>query len=244
MSTYPGGKNGSGVYQKIINQIPPHEVYIEPFLGGGAIMRLKKPALCSIGIDSDVEVIKGWEDQGYGSIAMIGDAISFLTKWKPDHPGDRVFVYLDPPYPGDTRKSSRNIYRHEFKTWDEHYELLGLIKTLPYMVAISSYDNSPYNQSLIPGGRPGPWRKIQFTAGTRSGPATETLWMNYPEPYELHDYRYLGENYREREVIAKRKRRWVARLKRMTPLERFAMLDAMEQYQRDQWEHLLPKGAQ
>jgi site-specific DNA-adenine methylase len=46
--TYPGGKNGSGVYQQIINQIPPHEIYVEPFLGGGAILRMKKPAAKSI----------------------------------------------------------------------------------------------------------------------------------------------------------------------------------------------------
>ena len=39
--TYPGGKNGAGVYQAIICQIPPHQVYVEPFLGSGAVMRLK-----------------------------------------------------------------------------------------------------------------------------------------------------------------------------------------------------------
>jgi len=32
---------------------PPHEVYIEPFLGGGAIMRQKRPALLNIGLDLD-----------------------------------------------------------------------------------------------------------------------------------------------------------------------------------------------
>ncbi len=26
---YPGGKNGAGVYQTLINLIPPHEVYID-----------------------------------------------------------------------------------------------------------------------------------------------------------------------------------------------------------------------
>jgi len=41
-STYPGGKGGSGVYQKIINLIPPHDVYIETHLGGGSIMRLAR----------------------------------------------------------------------------------------------------------------------------------------------------------------------------------------------------------
>jgi hypothetical protein len=42
--TYPGGKNGTGTFQKIINQMPPHDVYIEAFLGSGAVMRLKRPA--------------------------------------------------------------------------------------------------------------------------------------------------------------------------------------------------------
>ena len=36
--TYPGGKSGSGVYQQLINLMPPHKIYIEAFLGGGAIM--------------------------------------------------------------------------------------------------------------------------------------------------------------------------------------------------------------
>lgn len=33
--TYPGGKNVNGAYQKIINEIPPHMIYYEPFVGGG-----------------------------------------------------------------------------------------------------------------------------------------------------------------------------------------------------------------
>lgn len=41
---YLGGKSQAGTYQRIINLIPPHDVYIEPFLGGGAIARLKRPA--------------------------------------------------------------------------------------------------------------------------------------------------------------------------------------------------------
>jgi len=47
---YPGGKSGAGVYQTIINRMPPHRVYIEPFLGGAAIMRLdsaSRPATAS-----------------------------------------------------------------------------------------------------------------------------------------------------------------------------------------------------
>ncbi len=49
--TYPGGKNGPGVYQTLINQIPPHDTYIETHLGGGAVLRHKRPAALNIGID-------------------------------------------------------------------------------------------------------------------------------------------------------------------------------------------------
>jgi DNA adenine methylase len=48
---YPGGKGGAGVYQTIINGMPRHEVYVEPFLGGGAVMAAKRPACLNIGVD-------------------------------------------------------------------------------------------------------------------------------------------------------------------------------------------------
>jgi hypothetical protein len=51
--------------------------------------------------------------------------------------------------------------------------------------------------------------------------------MNYPEPVELHDYRYLGENFREREKITRQKRRWRARLLRMSPTQRYALLSSI-----------------
>jgi DNA adenine methylase len=54
---YPGGKAGAGVFQTIINRMPQHRVYIEPFLGGGAIMHHKKPAALNIGIDKDPEAV-------------------------------------------------------------------------------------------------------------------------------------------------------------------------------------------
>jgi 16S rRNA G966 N2-methylase RsmD len=55
---YPGGKGGAGVYQTIINQMPVHTTYLEPFLGGGAIMALKRPAQWNIGIDLDAEAVR------------------------------------------------------------------------------------------------------------------------------------------------------------------------------------------
>ena len=39
---YPGGKGGAGVYQTIINNIPPHDTYIETHLGGGNILEAQQ----------------------------------------------------------------------------------------------------------------------------------------------------------------------------------------------------------
>ena len=210
--TYPGGKAGNGVYQTIINQIPPHERYIEPFVGGGAVFRHKLPAESSIVIDADGDVVEKW--RRFDVAAIHGCGIRYLET-EPLKATD--FVYADPPYLIATRRQHRPIYRCELED-EDHGRLLAAILDAPAMVAISGYDNELYNDRL------GGWRKVQFTATTRGAPATETLWMNYPEPTELHDYRYLGQDFRERERIARKIRRWSNRLSSLPAMERNAIL--------------------
>jgi DNA adenine methylase len=51
---YDGGKGN--LYQKIINLVPPHRVYIEPFLGGGAVAGLERlPRLERLAVWSRLE---------------------------------------------------------------------------------------------------------------------------------------------------------------------------------------------
>ena len=218
--TYKGGKAGSGVYQQIINQIPPHEVYIEPFLGGGAVLLRKKLAASTIGIDVDASVIASTSEWVLpGSTFINGDAISYLQK---ERWGPATFIYCDPPYLMETRSSKRPLYTYEFGDVGQHEKLLEVLKSLPCMVAISGYWSSLY-ESMLQG-----WRSISFNSVTRSGKvAREWLWMNYPEPVELHDYSFLGSNFREREKITRQKRRWRARLERMSPLQRYALLASL-----------------
>ena len=66
MKQYPGGKAGAGVYQQLINFIPPHHTYIETHLGGGAVMRYKRSAKINIGIDVDPAVIETWQGETCG----------------------------------------------------------------------------------------------------------------------------------------------------------------------------------
>src|SRR5947207_1208917 len=59
---FVGSKGGAGVAEQIISQMPPHTVYIEPFVGTGAVLRKKRAAPVSIAIDRDpVAIHRLWE---------------------------------------------------------------------------------------------------------------------------------------------------------------------------------------
>jgi hypothetical protein len=302
---YPGGKSGPGVYHRLINLMPPHETYIEPFLGGGAVMRLKRPASYNIGVDLDADVISAWStnsgkadsagkiggngdatgsagavklplvDEDYpwcGTGRLLdsaklpvsavrggnadsrrrrsadlavsdrqtvhlpmadplgnsgdrrsprfrflrGDALTFLASY-PFQPAD--LIYCDPPYLMETRSSGR-LYKHEMTT-EQHIELLSTIGALSCRVMISGYWSELYSSSLHR------WNSIHFEAMTRGGMATEWLWFNFPEPVALHDYRYLGESFRERQDLKRQRQRWIARLESMSILKKRMLLAAI-----------------
>ncbi len=281
--TYPGGKNGAGVYQAIINQIPPHRVYVEAFAGSAAVFRHKLPAHTSYLIDIDpavnLEVAAhltmrdrasaerpiaagiGKSDVGgsarhsrrsgpelsplgkptdrtrsadaghpgaiggatigrgtdpAGLICIHADAREWLREyaWRGDE-----FVYLDPPYLAETRLGRhRRIYRFELREKSEHVELLSIIKQIPAPVMISGYGSALYASQLKG------WRTLTFTTSTHGGSAEEVLWMNYPEPVALHDYRYLGGTFRQRQDFKRMRERWKGKLAAMPALKRRALL--------------------
>lgn len=257
MTTYPGGKNAC--YHQIINRIPPHDCYVELFLGSGAIMRMKRPALINVGVEVDTGVLVGsahdikpgapivyrsdedqFSSQADNSYPPIGfyrrmtparpggywlfyavDALRFLTECPLDQ---NCMIYADPPYVRESRRNKDRLYSYEFTDGD-HRDLIRILKQSPAQVMISGYPSELYSD-LLAG-----WRCETFTSYVRGGrPATECLWMNYPEPVALHDYRYLGQNFRARERITRQKKRWIARLERMDKLQRQAMLWAMDEF--------------
>lgn len=221
---YPGAKAGAGVYQTIINEMPPHEVYLEAFAGSGAILLRKRPAAQSIVIDADADVARGWStiaaSSGGALIAHHGDARSIIASY-----GERIhkgwLIYADPPYVRATRRSSRPLYRHELTDAD-HRSLLSLLLTVKASVMLSGY-RSPLYDEMLAG-----WRRIDYRVGTHGGPATESLWCNF-EAAERHEYTYLGRDFRERERIKRKVQRWCRRLAGMGELERNALLQALAQ---------------
>ena len=101
------------------------------------------------------------------------DAIELLKRYDTKD----VFIYLDPPYLLETRKS--NLYRHEMKD-NQHIELLELIKNHPAKILISGYENDLYNEYLEG------WHKVQRKTIAEQGlQRVETLWMNYDVQMKL-----------------------------------------------------------
>jgi DNA adenine methylase len=156
---YPGGKGGAGIHQKIINLMPPHRVYIEPFVGGGNIYARKRRAPVNIVIDADERACDYWKEGcGVGDTVIHGDAAGFLRRY--DWQGDEL-VYCDPPYVMAAR-SGRKIYRHEF-TDQQHVDLVSVLLTIPAAVMLSGYRNVLYDE-MIPH-----WWRSDFQAMTRGG---------------------------------------------------------------------------
>ncbi|MDR4503199.1 MAG: DNA adenine methylase [Candidatus Scalindua sp.] len=214
---YPGGKGG--VFQKLINLMPPHDVYIETHLGGGAVIRNKRPARSNFGIEIDSEVVEMWTNMHPIGFELVhDDAINYLNNY---HFTGKELVYCDPPYLRETRKKYGRLYKYDYSR-AQHIELLEVLKTLPCMVMISGYESTLYKESLRS------WQTHSFQAVCHHGVATEWLWMNYSVPVGLHDYRYLGNNFRERERIKRKTKRWTAKLKSMPVLERQALLFAID----------------
>ena len=253
--SYPGSKAGAGVWQRIISCMPAHENYFEPFLGHGIVLRRKKPAPgINVGCDVDAGVIDWWASRpaspnlavssasshmasveaidGLGDAVRIVnfgvarvlqiDALQILTTQHPAMMDPKTLVYLDPPYLREVR--TRLFYDHEFETFEQHTALLTYANMLPCYMMVSHYDCELYRRYLCPP----KWRHISYNAMTRGGLRREFLWMNFPEGLPLHDCRWVGEGFRERERIGRKRERWRKRFQAMPVAERQVIREALD----------------
>lgn len=221
--TYPGGKGAAGVTQRLINEVPPHDVWCEPFAGGCAVARMLRPARATVLVDVDREALERHAPEH--AQAIVGCGVQFLeslgaaclrrSQWA---------IYVDPPYPREVC-SSRSRYKRTLSR-REHIQLLRVLRRavdFGAMVLVSTYPNDIYNCLL------GDWRVLTYPGVTRGGPRNEQLFLSYPSPSALHDYSQLGANFREREKIRRRKKRWKRRLRSMPSLERRAVFETLRE---------------
>ena len=137
-----GSKAASGLWQALVALMPPHAVYIETHLGGGAVMKRKPGALRNIRIDLDARALASFECD-YPVELVHADCHAYLGQFPFD---GWELVYSDPPYLHGTRKSSRR-YRYDYEDAD-HVALLELLKGLPCAAMVSGYPSELYEERL------------------------------------------------------------------------------------------------
>ncbi len=214
MAAWFGSKATSGLCQAIIASRPAHDVYIEPFLGGGAIMKRKLPAQRNIGIDPDRRAIEGFACDHPVELHQ-GCALRFLKSFPFQ---GRELVCCDPPCLPATRRSERR-YRHDF---DEasHVALPDLLTSPDCQVMISGYPSRLYEARLAG------WRSMALQVNNHAAVVTEAVWFNF-EPDRLHWARFAGRDFTHRQTVRRNAESWARRYRSMPSDERLAVLAAV-----------------
>lgn len=228
---YNGGKSGAGTYQFIINHIPPLRVYMALFAGNDGVFKHMRRAEWTVLNDISPGVMDEWRQLGLeliGDVRLYRENATFFLKntlntaeykrlWK------HTFIFLDPPYLKSTRKSKTDLYEYEMNETEHEWLLQGVLDVPEGVkVMITHYPCELYDRMLSG------WKTIDFKNTTRGGQVTERLYMNYELDGSLHDYQYIGINFRQREKYKRIKTNLFAKLDRMEPLLRNAFLQEYE----------------
>ncbi len=101
------------------------------------------------------------------------DAIELIKRYD----SNDTLIYCDPPYLPELRKS--NLYKHEF-SFEQHKELLEVIKKSSAKIILSGYDNELYNFELKD------WSSAELETTAQMGlKRTEKIWCNFPITEQL-----------------------------------------------------------
>ena len=86
---------------------------------------------------------------------------------------------------------------------------------------ISGYRNTIYDLAFRN------WQRIDFKTMTRGGHKNESIWINYTPPAIPAELTFLGNNFRERERIKRKKIRWAKKLAKLPLAEQKAILEIL-----------------
>lgn len=230
-ASYYGGKGQGGTLRQLINVIPPHDYYVEPFLGRGRLFEAKRPAgRWSYGFELDPRLVAGWKARcRMDLIVEQRDGLQalreLLDRWSAEGvPPERVVVYCDPPYLMHTRRWKVPVYHREWSE-EDHIAFLAMLPALKARVIVSHLPCEEYATALSA------WHTFTFNNKTRKGVQLEQVWTNYRPGADLHEYTYVGNTFRERERIKRQLAILCKRFDALPPAARIAakaMLEARD----------------
>jgi len=228
---YRGNKSVKGLYQFIINRIPPCKTFIEAFAGSAQITR---KIFFTAGTDNnnciglpDHIVLNDCDgslnfdfSKHLPAPTVISNypAVQLIKSLLPASP--ETFIYCDPPYLKSTRGSNRNIYKFEM-TVDDHRNFLLLVRKGAFNCIISHYECSLYDE-LLPY-----WNKEKFQVCYHGKVKEECIYYNYKKPSTLLSYSYVGSDCRDRQRITRKINRLVKKLHSLPELERNCILSRL-----------------
>lgn len=230
---FVGSKGGAGIAQWLISLMPAHRVYLEGCLGRGVIYNTKLPALENILIELDGATLTRFEQRlfesgttsHYWPTCINGDCVAIVPTL--NLPADAL-CYFDPPYPGDVRIDAGRAYYASDKrpggtlTLEWHEAFLTMLQALPCMVMVSGYECELYSK-LLDG-----WRtSYKWTVNRAGAKVKEFVWLNFQEPALLHDPRFVGGNYTDRQRVKRKMERWKKNFLALPPDERWAMYETL-----------------
>ncbi len=133
-------------------------------------MKRKPAAIRNIGINLNRRAIDAFRCDCPVELRH-GCALAFLKTFPFQ---GREPVYCDPPYAQSTRRSQ---HRCRFDcTDDDHVELLGILKSLPYQVMGNGYLCPPFYDTHLAG-----WRLVEIQVNNQFCVVTGKLWFNFAQ---------------------------------------------------------------
>lgn len=251
---YVGGKDGPGVWQRIVNELPAHDVFISPFLGDCAVLRHKWPASRSYAVDADAAAVASFSGRVPPELSaslqlFVGDGVDWLWHafdlgryWpRPDlvAPSDLAAVpsgYLVERFGVQASRclvycdppyliSSRRGGGRLYRCEMSDADHVRLLQVVKLLPCACAVSHYPC--PLYDEGLKA-WRCVEYAVMTRGGMAREKLWMNFPPAVELHDARWLGADKREREKFRRRRENLRRKLLELSPVERQSILAGLD----------------
>lgn len=217
IKSYPGRKGGNGTHQKIIEQIPRCQMFIDAMCGSAFIGSMVK--VSSIVINDIDKSLIDKINYTAGPVTKLNiDYKKLIKKYDDGRPG-RVF-YFDPPYMMQTRSYKKPIYKYEW-TDKDHKTFLSLMLKMKCPTIVSHYPCPLYDRVLKK------WRQVTYNSMTRAGVRKERIYMNFPQPVLLQMPGVVGKNFTDRQRIKRKVERQIKSLEKESPQERAAILSSI-----------------